>query len=211
MKPSLSNCDEVPEVHTRLTKLHIPSAELPTLTATSAHGVLRHRGFVGTNEMREVFLYLKSLWNVSHLLELQFGSSRGLRRSVWGILGLQHHTRADVCRLQHTLTVSLCDSWYNVISSVPRVSDDDGDFWVMLCLLATAMTGKKIKLLSMMISGIFHTTRRSLRLCLDANTSLTEACNRSRCASDWAHLFADKTSSDFNVLSWKETTNSRCK
>lgn len=61
MKPSLSNCDEVPEVRTRLTKLHIPSADLSTLTTSSAHRVLRHRGFVGTNEMREVFLYLKSL------------------------------------------------------------------------------------------------------------------------------------------------------
>lgn len=61
MKPSLSNHDEVPEVHTRLTKLHIPSAELTTPAAISARWFLRHRGFVGTNEMREVFLCLKSL------------------------------------------------------------------------------------------------------------------------------------------------------
>lgn len=41
-----------------------------------------------------------------------------------------------LCR-RHTLTVTLCDSRYNVISPVPGV--DHGDFWALLCLPATAV------------------------------------------------------------------------
>lgn len=161
--------------------------------------------------MREVFLYLKSLWNVSHLLELQLGSSRGAemrRREVF--LGLQHHTRAAVCSLSTTPWQWLCvtaDIMWFLLS--PGSQADDGDFWALLCSPATAMTERK-KCLSVMISGIFHTAWRSLSLCPVAHASLTEKLGLyvqpeiswSGFVSVWAqsHQLTDTLSCDFRVV-----------
>lgn len=85
------------------------------------------------------------------------------------------HQSCCVCSLHHTLTVTLCDSRYNVISPVPGVS---GWWWRLLgsALLAgdSHDRKRKKKCLSVMISGIFHTDWRSLSLCPDAHASLTE-------------------------------------
>lgn len=40
-----------------------------TPNITSAHKNLRHGGFISTNEIRVAFLFLKSPWNVFHLLK----------------------------------------------------------------------------------------------------------------------------------------------
>lgn len=70
-----------------------------------------------------------------------------------------------LCVLSTTPWQWLCvtaDIMWFLLSPGPEA--DDGDFWVLLCSPATAVTEKK-KWLSMMIGGIFHTAWRSFSLC----------------------------------------------
>lgn len=141
MKPSLSNCDEVPEVNTRLTKLHIPSAELSTL---QHH--LNAQGFKTTykRDEKKVFLCLKSLWNVSHLLELQLWfkpRAETRRQRYFWVPGI---TPKLLCALPATPWQWLCvtaDIMWFLLS--PGSEADDGDFWALLFSPATAMTERK--------------------------------------------------------------------
>lgn len=144
---------------------------LYTPKITSAHKNLRHGGFISTNEMRVAFLFLKSPWYVFHLLKkTQPGSSRRLRRGIWGISGYPASNQSGCAlSLHHTLTMTLCDRRYNVISPVPRVW---GWWWRLLgsSLLASDSLDrrgekkKERKQLSLMVYGVFHTTWRSLSL-----------------------------------------------